>query len=366
MLSRSKLRSHRSLRRLCVWAFVGLLVAAPVVLTRLAQSGGGTESVVAVTDSGGGLGEDMLPGSGAGLGASAPAGGDATSALSDDAAGEPNFDGGSGFGERPTVVRGSALGTGSEDVGGSALGSGHKVVGGTVLGVGSDPDGGSGFGERPTVVGGSALGSGSEDVGGSGSGVGTDPDGGSGLAVVPDPDEGSGSGGGPDVVTASELGGDLDLDLDGDLDSGDEHPVDGGEGVPFTYWDGDKERTVWLEVETAEPELGQARDGVVGASAGQGEQGRSVVFRDAQGDEVRLPGGVIVLLDPTWTAVQVDEFFSGNNIAPALVSDMGWIANGFVVDTEPGLAALLLANSLVGQPGVEMSSPHLETDLVGR
>ncbi|MCQ3814899.1 MAG: hypothetical protein KTU85_10870, partial [Acidimicrobiia bacterium] len=139
-----------------MWAFLGLLVVAPVVLTRLAQSGGGTDSVVAVTDSGAGLGEDILPGSGTGLGASAPAGGDAASVLSDETAGEPTLDGGPGLDERREVVRGSALGSGSEAVGGS--------------GVETDPGGASGFGTGPDAVGGSALGSGQKVVGGSGSG----------------------------------------------------------------------------------------------------------------------------------------------------------------------------------------------------
>ena len=40
-----------------------------------------------------------------------------------------------------------------------------------------------------------------------------------------------------------------------------------------------------------------------------------------------------------------------------------WL-NGFFVETEPGLASLRLANSLVGQPGVVLSSPNWVLEVV--
>ena len=70
-----------------------------------------------------------------------------------------------------------------------------------------------------------------------------------------------------------------------------------------------------------------------------------------------LPGGVILLLDPEWSPQQAAAFFAEHGIEQHDATEMGWIDNGFVVDADPGVGSLLLANSLVGQPGVVMSTP---------
>ena len=129
-------------------------------------------------------------------------------------------------------------------------------------------------------------------------------------------------------------------------------------GVPYTYWDGDEQRTVWLE----DPPTGNGGRSALEGSDGAG--GGELVFRSRSGEEMSLPGGVIVVLNPRWSPAQTDAFFARNKIERGRVTELGWIDNGFLIDTSPGLAALDLANSLYGQTGVEMSTPDWATEPV--
>ena len=90
-----------------------------------------------------------------------------------------------------------------------------------------------------------------------------------------------------------------------------------------------------------------------------GGQDNLPVFRsESGGGLMTLPGGVLLSLDPQWDKAQVDRFFSDNNISPEQVSELGFIPNGFLVETEAGFPSLDLANSLASQDGVEISSPN--------
>ena len=150
--------------------------------------------------------------------------------------------------------------------------------------------------------------------------------------------------------------------------------VGGGRGVPYTYWDGNEQRTVWLQPDSPSGEQGESSRGggaaggkaaeVVGRVEDRGRADGELVFLSESGSEMRLPGGVIVLLDPDWSAAQTAEFFTGNKIEASLVSDFEPFENGFFVDAEPGLASLTLANSFVGQPGVVLSSPNWQIELI--
>ena len=71
-----------------------------------------------------------------------------------------------------------------------------------------------------------------------------------------------------------------------------------------------------------------------------------------------LPGGVLLALDPTWNETQVEDFFSENGISADQVSELDFIENGFVVETESGFPSLDLANELAAQDGVLISSPN--------
>ena len=83
------------------------------------------------------------------------------------------------------------------------------------------------------------------------------------------------------------------------------------------------------------------------------------VFRsESGGGLMTLPGGVLLALDPEWDKAQIDNFFSENGISPEQVSELGFISNGFLVETEAGFPSLDLANSLAAQDGVELSSPN--------
>lgn len=71
----------------------------------------------------------------------------------------------------------------------------------------------------------------------------------------------------------------------------------------------------------------------------------SPVFRDSEGGAMRaLPGNVIVRLDPTWNAAQVDDWLAANGLTGLRHLPIG--GNVLVVASPPGLAALELANRL--------------------
>ena len=76
-----------------------------------------------------------------------------------------------------------------------------------------------------------------------------------------------------------------------------------------------------------------------------------------------LPGGVLLALDPEWDDAGVESFFSRNNISKDRTSELGFLENGFLVETEPGFPSLELANALAGQEGVVASSPNWWTDV---
>lgn len=71
-----------------------------------------------------------------------------------------------------------------------------------------------------------------------------------------------------------------------------------------------------------------------------------------------LPGGVLLLLDSGLDQAKVESFFSQNEIPLDRVSELGFLENGFFVETGPGLPSLELANALAAQDGVLISSPN--------
>ncbi len=148
----------------------------------------------------------------------------------------------------------------------------------------------------------------------------------------------------------------------------------------YTWRDGDRILTVLLQPDlevTPGGTIGTRADTVVRAARNetQGRTARSEVssqaipsdlpvFQSQSGALMTLPGGVLLALDKTWSAEQTDAFFGRNGIKPAQVSELGYIANGFYVETEPGFPSLELANSLAEQRGVRISTPNWQRDLV--
>ena len=76
-----------------------------------------------------------------------------------------------------------------------------------------------------------------------------------------------------------------------------------------------------------------------------------------------LPGGVLLVLDPSWTGSEVKRFFSGNGIKASRVTELGFAENAYFVETEPGFPSLQLANTLAGEEGVVISSPNWTTEV---
>ena len=141
-----------------------------------------------------------------------------------------------------------------------------------------------------------------------------------------------------------------------------------GAQTEYTWEDGDRTLTVTLQTDLViEERAGEALtdvlattpSGSVTRSANSG--GRSTglpVFRSPSDSLMTLPGGVLLLLDQDWGGAEVKRFFADNAISTSDVSELGWIDNGYFIETAPGFPSLRLANALAGQEGVEISSPN--------
>ena len=136
----------------------------------------------------------------------------------------------------------------------------------------------------------------------------------------------------------------------------------------YAWEDGDRTLTVTLQTdlvleestgEVAKGSLAATPSGSVAKSTdAQGGNTGLPVFRSSSGALMTLPGGVLLLLDQDWSETRVNQFFADNSIALADVSELGWIDNGYFIETAPGFPSLTLANALAGQEGVELSSPN--------
>ena len=105
---------------------------------------------------------------------------------------------------------------------------------------------------------------------------------------------------------------------------------------------------------------GAATDQDVASQERGGDAG--LVFRsESSGELMTLPGGVLLVLDPSWVASDADGFFSRNGIAPVRVTELDLAENAYFVKTEPGFPSLRLANALAVQEGVQISSPNWTT-----
>ena len=151
--------------------------------------------------------------------------------------------------------------------------------------------------------------------------------------------------------------------------SADVRGLESAQGKVYFWHDGDRKRRVWLQTDLAVAADGviQSRADIVARSelrADQADQadGRPVFRAEAGETLMALPGGVVLALDPDWDSSQVSMFFASNKIKVSRVSDLGWLTNGYFVETGPGFPSLELANALATQDGVELSSPNWWTD----
>ena len=141
------------------------------------------------------------------------------------------------------------------------------------------------------------------------------------------------------------------------------------QGSVYTWYDGDRTMRAVLQndlvVQSTSANTGddevvvlRGQKSVVRKRSGHGLAAQPV-FKPESGDGLMtLPGGVLLALDQSWDDVQVEKFFAGNDISQDRVSELDFMDNGFLVETEPGFPALDLANELAHQEGVVSASPN--------
>ena len=145
------------------------------------------------------------------------------------------------------------------------------------------------------------------------------------------------------------------------------------QGQPYTWQDGDRTLTVLLQDDLMVTQDGDiaskediaartTRSDTVDKAASAGLP----VFRSQSGSLMTLPGGVLLALDETWSEAETDAFFENNGIDRDRVSELEYLTNGFLVETEPGFPSLELANALAEQDGVRVSSPNWWRDRVAK
>ena len=140
----------------------------------------------------------------------------------------------------------------------------------------------------------------------------------------------------------------------------------GTQQTEYTWQDGGRTQTVILQPDlviddgsSTKGAMAQAPGGAIVKSAdAQGQSTGQPVFKSQSGALMSLPGGVLVVLDPDWTQAQVDAFFSSNAIKLSRVEELGYLDNGYFIETEPGFPSLDLANALAELEGVIVSSPN--------
>ena len=146
-------------------------------------------------------------------------------------------------------------------------------------------------------------------------------------------------------------------------------PAAAAQGRVYTYRDGDRTIRVLLQTalvvqKTADNSPDDVvafkgvRDSIVQRLTKHGRAPLPVFRSESGGGLMTLPGGVLLALDPAWDQTRVDNFFSRNQIPRDRVSELGYVENGFLVETEPGFASLELANALAAQDGVAIASPN--------
>ena len=140
-------------------------------------------------------------------------------------------------------------------------------------------------------------------------------------------------------------------------------------GDVFTYKDGDRTMRVVLQNDLVVQKsaantpddiviLKGARDSIVRRQDKHGQDARPVFRPEPGGGMMTLPGGVLLVLDAEWDQSEIERFFLDNNISTDRISELGYLTNGFLIETEPGLVALEVANALADQQGIVLSSPN--------
>ena len=141
------------------------------------------------------------------------------------------------------------------------------------------------------------------------------------------------------------------------------------EGKTYSWEDGDRTLNVVLQEDLVVQKTSEVTaadvvvskgvvDSIVQKQTSHGSDAGPVFKSESGGELMTLPGGVLLALDPTWDETQVENFFSESGISADQVSELDFIENGFVIETESGFPSLDLANELAAQDGVLISSPN--------
>ena len=111
----------------------------------------------------------------------------------------------------------------------------------------------------------------------------------------------------------------------------------------YTWRDGDKIRVVWVAQDLVVLDGKTVRkdvppDGVASVRSAASES--HPVFVRESGEIATLPGGVVLVLDRSWGAPEVEAFLARVNVSG--IRPLA-LTNGFLIPTEPGLPSLELA-----------------------
>ena len=142
----------------------------------------------------------------------------------------------------------------------------------------------------------------------------------------------------------------------------------------YTWEDGDRTLSVLLQEDLTVQKTSEvlakdvvlvkgAVDSIVQRDARHGTDNGPVFKSESGGGLMTLPGGVLLALNPEWDQAEVDSFLADNGITSDQISELGFIENGFLVETESGFPSLDLANELANQDGVLISSPNWSTEV---
>ncbi len=146
-------------------------------------------------------------------------------------------------------------------------------------------------------------------------------------------------------------------------------PPPQNQGQAYTWEDGDRTLTVLLQEDLTVQKTSEvtasdvvlvkgAAESIIERQPQHGTDDGPVFKSESGGGLMTLPGGVLLALNPEWDQAEVDSFFADNGITPDLISELGFIENGFLVETDSGFPSLNLANELASQNGVLISSPN--------
>ncbi|MCY4392901.1 MAG: hypothetical protein OXE43_12770 [Chloroflexi bacterium] len=156
-----------------------------------------------------------------------------------------------------------------------------------------------------------------------------------------------------------------------------EEQADTDKGTIYTWQDGDRTMRVVMQDDLVVQETAAntpedvvvakgIKDSIVQRQARHGPDASPVFRPESGGGLMTLPGGVLLALDQEWDDAAVESFFSRNDISTDRISELGFIVNGFLVETEPGLQSLELANAVAVQDGVLIASPNWRTETQAR